>query len=52
MTCPTCNGVGLIRGTRQHPLVAWGHIINTSRQCPDCKGTGKVETEPLQKRLL
>lgn len=42
MKCKNCKGAGFI------PL---GEGIKGIKECPICKGTGKIETEPKEKRI-
>ncbi|MFW6273866.1 MAG: molecular chaperone DnaJ [Halanaerobium sp.] len=44
-TCPTCNGSGQIRTSKQTPF---GQFTQ-SRVCPECGGDGKIISEPCTK---
>jgi hypothetical protein len=39
-TCPSCNGLG-------HPIIPDTPVIDDTRDCPDCKGTGKADIRKL-----
>ena len=41
-TCPTCHGTGQIRVTQRTPL----GMMQTTRACDNCRGTGKIIKEP------
>lgn len=44
MTCKRCGGQGQVRQQTRTPL---GYMTNITT-CPDCKGTGKVVTDPCK----
>jgi len=44
-TCPTCNGQGQVRSSKQTPF---GQFTQ-SRVCPECGGDGKIISEPCTK---
>lgn len=44
VTCKRCNGQGQVRTQTRTPLGFMTNITN----CPDCKGTGKVVTDPCR----
>ncbi len=41
-TCATCRGQGQVKTTQRTPL----GMFQSTRPCPDCKGTGKVIKNP------
>ena len=44
VTCKRCNGQGQVKTQTRTPL---GYMTNITT-CPDCKGTGKVVTDPCR----
>lgn len=42
--CPQCNGQGQIRVTQQTML----GVMQTTKACPNCRGTGKIIKNPCQ----
>jgi len=41
-TCSTCHGTGQIRSTQRTPL----GVFQTTKACPECRGTGKTIKNP------
>lgn len=41
--CPSCEGRG-------HPLMPNAPVLDTTRQCPDCRGTGVTPLERLMRQ--
>lgn len=45
MTCPRCNGLGLIQKTINVPAHIYGEPVELTADepCPKCGGTGKIK---------